>query len=249
MANMINRVLVGSALCLIPLCAQAADMRLPTKAAPFVAPVYSWTGFYLGANAGYGWGAHDTELLDYDHKSKGFIGGFQGGYNFQSGNVVLGIEADWMFSDVKSDDRVVFTTGPATSTTDIQHQLNYLATIRGRLGYSFGSVLPYITGGFAFAEIKSSALAVNTGFGAPFDGTFSGSDKQSHNGWVLGGGIEFSITSNWTAKVEYLHVDLSEERYVALPQVDPTPRSHDVTIDIVRFGLNYRFGGPVVARY
>ncbi len=61
--------------------------------------------------------------------------------------------------------------------------------------------------------------------------------------------IEFSITSNWTAKVEYLHVDLSEEKYVALPQLDPTPRTHDVNIDTVRVGLNYRFGGPIAARY
>jgi outer membrane immunogenic protein len=178
------------------------------------------------------------------------LGGVQAGYNVQAGNVVLGVEADWSFSGIKSDDRVVFAPGGgAVSTTDIEHKLDWLATFRGRLGYSVGNVLPYVTGGLAYGQVESSAVAVNAGFGAPFDGTFSGSDKQRHLGWVVGGGIEFAFSSNWSGRIEYIHADLGEERYVAIPAIDPVPRSHDITVDIVRVGLNYRFGAPVVARY
>jgi outer membrane immunogenic protein len=249
---MVKTLLAGTALCLVSFGAVAADLpaRMPTKAPVYVAPAFSWTGFYVGAHVGYGWGTHDTELLDEDHKSNGILGGFQAGYNLQAGNAVFGIEADWSFSGVKSDDRVVFTAGAANSTTDIEHKLAWLATLRARLGYSFGNVLPYVTGGLAYGEMKSSASAVNTGFGAPFDGTFAGSDTQRHFGWVVGGGVEFAISSNWSAKAEYLHVDLGTEHYLALPVLDPVPRSHDLVVDIVRVGLNYRFGGaPVVARY
>ena len=249
---MLKTLLAGTALCLISFGAVAADLpaRMPAKAPAYVAASSSWTGFYVGAHVGYGWGAHDAELLDVDHKSNGILGGFQAGYNLQVGSAVLGIEADWSFSGVKSDDRVLFTAGAASSTTDIEHKLQWLATLRGRLGYSFGTVLPYVTGGLAYGEMKSSANAVNTGFGAPFDGTFAGSDTQRHFGWALGGGIEWAISSNWSAKAEYLHVDLGTEHYLALPAIDPVPRSHALVVDIVRVGLNYRFGGaPVVARY
>jgi outer membrane immunogenic protein len=249
---MFKMLLAGTALCLVPFGAVAADLpaRMPTKApAPYVAPAFSWTGFYIGAHVGYGWGNHDTELLDVDHKSNGVLGGVQAGYNLQNGNVVFGIEADFSFSGVKSDDRVFFALGAASSTTDIEHKLSWLATFRGRLGYAMGNALPYVTGGAAYAKIKSSATAVNIGFGPPFDGTFSGSDTQDHFGWVVGGGMEFAFSSNWSAKIEYLHVDLGSKSYVALPILDPVPRSHDATVDIVRVGLNYRFGGPVVARY
>jgi outer membrane immunogenic protein len=92
---MIKTLLAGTALCLMPLGALAADLpaRVPVKAAPALAPApaFSWSGFYIGGHVGYGWGGHDTELLDEDHKSQGVLGGFQAGYNLQTGNIVLGL--------------------------------------------------------------------------------------------------------------------------------------------------------------
>jgi outer membrane immunogenic protein len=146
---------------------------------------------------------------------------------------------------VKSDDRVLFAPGGPSSTTDIEHKLDWLFTFRGRLGYSFGRVLPYITGGLAYGQIESSAVAVLTGFGPPLDGTYTGSDRQRHLGWVAGGGMEFALSSNWSGRIEYLHVDLGQESYQALPAIDPVTRTHDASFDIVRAGINYRFG----ARY
>lgn len=251
---MLKTLLAGTALCLAPLTALAADLpaRIPIKApAAVAAPAFSWTGFYVGGHVGYGWGGHDTELLEEDHKSKGVLGGFQAGYNYQTGNVVLGLEADWSFSGIKSSDRVLFALGQASSITDIQHKVDWLATFRGRLGYSVGGVLPYITGGLAYGQIESSAVAVLSGFGIPPDGTYTGSDRNRHLGWVVGGGLEFAFSSNWSGRIEYLHADLGKESYTALPALDPVARSHDITVDIVRVGLNYRFGAPasVVARY
>src|SRR5258705_13841990 len=110
---MIKTLLAGGALCLAPLAALAADLpaRMPVKAMPAVAPAFSWTGFYVGAHVGYGWGTHDTGVLDGEPKSKGVLGGVQAGYKFQTGHVVLGREADWLFSGIQADDRGPFTPG------------------------------------------------------------------------------------------------------------------------------------------
>ena len=240
---MTTKMFACALLCLMPVSAFAADM--PMKAPAMIAlPAFSWTGLYIGLHAGYGWGNHDTELLDVDHKSDGFMGGGQIGYNYQfHNNVVLGIEADLTYSDVKSDETVFFALGGATSTTNIQHKLEYFATIRGRLGMAFGPALPYITGGAAYGSMESSASAVNAGFPPGFNGTFSGSDTNGHWGWVAGAGLEYAFAPNLSAKIEYLYADLGSQSYLALPALDPTARSHDITVQTVRLGLNYRFGG------
>jgi outer membrane immunogenic protein len=250
---MTTKILACALLCVLPASAFAADIpaRFPSKAPVMLAPVFSWTGFYIGLHAGYGWGEHDTELLTQNHKSDGFMGGGQIGYNWQFNNIVLGVEADISYSDIKSNDTVFFALGGATSTTTIQHQLDYFATFRGRLGMAFGPVLPYITAGAAYGSMESSATAVNAGFPPGFNGAFAGSDSQGHWGWVAGGGLEYAFAPNLSAKVEYLYADLGSKTYLALPQLDPTPRTHDLVVQTVRVGLNYRFGGPGLgaARY
>lgn len=128
-----NNILAGLGLAaLLTAPAAAADLSYPAPAAYAPAPVFTWTGFYIGANAGYGWGEADRSP-DVD----GFIGGLQAGYNWQgAGPLVLGIEADLQYADVSSS---VFT-------------LDYFGTVRARLGYAFDQFLVYGTGGFAYGR-------------------------------------------------------------------------------------------------
>lgn len=128
-----NNILAGLGLAvLLTAPAAAADLSYPAPAAYAPAPVFTWTGFYIGANAGYGWGE-----ADYSPDVDGFIGGLQAGYNWQgAGPLVLGIEADLQYADVSSS---AFT-------------LDYFGTVRARLGYAFDQFLVYGTGGFAYGR-------------------------------------------------------------------------------------------------
>ncbi|MDB5643654.1 MAG: hypothetical protein JWN07_2971 [Hyphomicrobiales bacterium] len=239
-----KKILVVSAACLMPALGFAADLpaRGPIMASAPALMAQDWSGFYAGVHVGYGRGSHDTELLDYDHKSRGALGGVQVGYNVQFNQIVLGVEGDVSFSGIKANDHITFAVGPASSVTDLKHRVDYFATARARVGYAIGDALPYVTGGLAYLHNKSSATAVNAGFGAPFDGTFSGSDTGSHFGWVAGAGVEYAFTRNLSAKIEYLYMDVGKDRYAALPAIDPTERDHAIKAQVFRVGLNYRFG-------
>ena len=193
--------------------ASAADMPVYLKAPP---PVWSWTGFYLGGNVGYSWGksattvsfldvsgsviASDTHTFDLN----GVIGGGQVGYNWQKGSWVLGLETDIQASGQKgSSDFVCPTgickaTGPVTETLD--QKLDWFGTVRGRLGFTVTpTVLLYGTGGLAYGDIKTDGTISDPT-------TFSTSTIKA--GWTAGAGIEARIAGNWTAKLEYLYMDL-----------------------------------------
>jgi outer membrane immunogenic protein len=205
--------------------AVAADLSVaPLYKAPppqLAPPAYNWTGFYVGANGGGGWGGSwwDSQSTSIN-LSGGQVGG-TAGYNWQFGNAVLGVEGDLDWSNLSG------TSGsslcPGCSTSD-----SWLSTVRGRAGYAFGSVMPYVTGGLAVGDIRATAPGLP---GA----------SATNTGWTVGGGIEFALPGNWTAKAEYLHVDLGDlncgTNCGGLP--NDTVSKHD---DIVRAGLNYHFG-------
>jgi outer membrane immunogenic protein len=206
-------------------CAAAADLSLaPLYKAPppQVTQVYNWTGFYIGANGGGGWGhsywdANATGM----HLSGGQVGG-TAGYNWQFGNAVLGLEGDLDWSNLKGS--ATSTLCPAgCSTSD-----SWLSTVRGRAGYAFGTVLPYVTGGLAVGDIR----AATPGFAG---------DSTTNAGWTVGAGLEVALPGNWSAKAEYLHVDLGRLNCGLDCGISPTDNvsMHD---DIVRAGLNYHFG-------
>lgn len=183
--------------------AAAADMsgRYP---APYVqpVPVFTWTGFYVGANAGYGWGSST-----FDNPG-GFIGGFQAGYNFQFASpFVLGIEADLSFTGMSAG----------------SYSLDYLGTVRARLGYSFDRFLVYGTGGFAYGQGSADF--------------FSLSSSATQTGWTLGVGAEAAIDRNWSMRAEYLYVDLGSTTFPTF--VGPVATGLDA--NILRAGVNYRF--------
>jgi outer membrane immunogenic protein len=207
----------------------AGDL-LPAHKGPAPAPVFTWTGFYVGLNAGYAFGTADTTITslvpafssDYD----GFLGGAQIGYNWQSGALVFGVEADLQFADVSGTEAVPGFANTSTNT------LQWFGTVRGRIGYTFGRVLPYVTGGFAFGknELELASTAGN-----------SVDDTATQTGWTIGGGIEFAVRDAWSVKIEYLHVDLRDKSYltnVILPGISLTS---GLEFDLVRAGVNYRF--------
>jgi outer membrane immunogenic protein len=189
---------------------------------PALAPAYNWSGFYLGVNGGGGWG---HSYWDTSADRIGLSGGLAGGtagYNWQFGNAVLGIEGDIDWANLKgTNSSTLCPAGCSTSDT-------WLSTVRGRAGYAFGGVLPFVTGGLALGDIRAATPG------------FAGASNTSA-GWTAGGGIEFGLTGNWSAKAEYLYVDLGRFNCGVSCNGLPTDNvsMHD---NVVRAGVNYRFG-------
>jgi outer membrane immunogenic protein len=207
-------------------CAVAADLSVaPLYKAPPTMPAqaYNWTGFYGGINGGGGWGhsflsANGTGV----NLSGGQVGGTLG-YNWQApNNTVFGLEGDIDWSSLKGNSvSTLCPVGCNVSNT-------WLSTVRGRLGYTFGGVMPFVSGGLAVGDIN-----------ARFPGFTTGSATNA--GWTLGGGVEFALPGNWSAKAEYLHVDLGHfdcGLNCGAAGVDNVSMHQD----LVRAGLNYHFG-------
>jgi outer membrane immunogenic protein len=229
-----KKVLLASA-CLFALAApaSAADLaaRPYTKApvAP-LASVYNWTGFYLGIVGGGAW-----EDSSGDPKMKGgFVGG-TAGYNWQTGNVVFGLEADAAWADVSaSATGPILVPGFGVATATLSSKTDAMGTVRGRIGWAVNNVLFYGTGGYAWIDNKLSASALGVTI----------SDSKFHSGWTVGAGVEAYFTPNWTVKGEYLYRSLGGETYFSGTLPTGTLDFHTVQV-----GVNYHFGAPVVAKY
>jgi outer membrane immunogenic protein len=191
----------------------AADLRRPVYKGPaFVAPVFTWTGFYVGINGGYGFGNSNWDPgPNFD--TNGWLVGGTIGYNLQTGNFVWGLEADLDYSNMKGD------------SGGVETRVSYFGTARGRIGYAFDRFMPYLTGGAAFAQIKMDAGA--------------GDDKDNQIGWTIGGGVEWAFLANWSAKLEYLYADLGEAECGAGACGVATDVRFKTSI--IRGGINYRF--------
>jgi outer membrane immunogenic protein len=273
-----KRIVVSAALLASAVGAQAADLpaKAPFYKAPVAAQVYDWTGFYFGANAGVGLGRSLSQLIVPDgaiaiaERSRfgaaGAVGGGQIGYNWQIQRAVVGFEADIQGTDEKGSRSFTCATGictppvggilalvipgPAVPVT-LNQKIDWFGTVRGRLGYLVDPrVLIYATGGLAYGEVDSSATIglVPTGFGAV---------SSTHVGWTAGAGIEGMIGGNWTARLEYLFVDLGTVNGSFQTAIGglgggvlSSNYSSHVHDNVLRVGVNYKFGGgPVVAKY
>jgi high affinity Mn2+ porin len=226
---------VGIGFGMLTLADSAAAAELLAKASALTA-VYDWSGFYFGGHFGYGAGSlgHATDPLPKQgvflpHSVTGLIGGYQIGYDRQFSNrVVLGVEADASFPGP--------VDGPALRPAPFNTSLDFIGTVRGRVGYAFGTWLPYVTAGFAWGhtqvDIHGDPLTVTDIMAAL---------GHYQTGWTAGAGVEFAVSGNWSAKGEYNYVDLQRHVYdlggFALPSVAVDPRIH-----LFKFGLNYRFG-------
>lgn len=252
--------------------AVAADLaaRPYTKAPMMMEPAYNWSGFYAGVNAGYTFGDRDRvdttgqAIINQTNvatgarpgsiraERDGFIGGGQIGYNWQvSPTWVLGIEADIQYVDADRTTNVLGTTGLNNS---YRTGLEYLGTVRGRVGYAFGQTMIYGTGGLAYGRVENSANL----FGAAGQSQFFGEDRSTKTGYTVGGGIEHMFSPNWSVKAEYLYYDLGRSNLnVAVIPLGPPLQGGGTGYNtnfrneghIARVGLNYKFGGPIVARY
>jgi outer membrane immunogenic protein len=199
--------------------ALAADLpaRTYTKAPAAVAPIYNWTGLYIGAMGGYG-----KEDGGAGSMSGGFGGGTLG-YNWQTGQFVYGLEADAAWSDINSSVGVPGVFGASAKIQD-------LGTVRGRIGYAFDPLLVYVTGGYAWADTKLTATAAG----------ISVSDSKVLNGWTVGAGIEAMIAPHWSVKGEYLYRSFSGETFFS--NVVPGGfGSGTVNVNSFQVGVNYHF--------
>jgi outer membrane immunogenic protein len=217
----------------------AADMRMPAKVPPPLAvPLFTWTGFYIGLNGGYGGDRfkYDFAVLGIPGSTRvssgGGFGGGQIGYNYQVGNWVFGVEGDIQASDIKGE--ISATILGLTATTG--SKIDWFATARGRLGYAWDRVLVYGTGGYAHASVDTAGAI--TVAGAP-GFALAGGINTSHNGWVAGAGVEYAFTNNLTFKTEYQYLDFERKTLAstgAATFIDVRPTAHTV-----RGGVNWKF--------
>ncbi len=220
MTKIIRTGIAIAALLVATIAAQAADLPRPSYKAPeYVAPAYAnWSGFYVGLNAGYGFGKSDWDFPAVSPSPKGFLGGLTLGYNFQTGSWLWGIEADGDYSAIKGSSDCF---GGSCET-----KLGWLATGRGRIGYTgWTNWLPYLTGGVAGGNIKATS---------PF-----GSASKTNIGWTAGAGLEYALWSNWSVKAEYLYVDLG--KFDCGVACGAATDNVSFKSNLVRLGVNYRF--------
>jgi outer membrane immunogenic protein len=259
--------------------ASAADMAVKARPMPPPLTIYNWTGFYIGGNIGGAFDNRSSEdpsglflatprdsatAFPASINRSGFTGGGQVGYNWQTGLWVWGLEADFNFVDFRAKSvsiaeplATAFGSGanPNVFTYNVGRQ-DFFGTVRGRVGYAWDRVLLYATGGLAYGNgITNSVTYTNANPGVVY-ATFQGSSGE-RVGWTVGGGLEYALGNNWSVKGEYLFVDLNSHNRTLLPVVvigtaatgfSFADRGGD-RFSVVRVGLNYKFGGPVVAKY
>ena len=214
---------------------RAADLPpAPAYKAPMMAPIpiYNWTGFYIGANVGGGFAdvpitvtRMGTPALTATAKMNGVIGGGQIGYNWQYTNWVFGLEADFQ----GSSQRATGTVGRFILT----ESLPWFGTVRGRVGFTpVDRWLVYATGGLAYAEQQ---FTTNTVAGVPVVNA-----NGTKAGWTVGGGVEAALWGNWTGRVEYLYIDITNNQNGMAVAVPAQVQAH-LRENVARVGLNYRF--------
>lgn len=253
---------VGFALALVAAggSAQAQDFR-------------AWNGFYAGIHGGYHWGGSDSSLAllpdavawgnpayeqfqrNYDSGPDGAVGGAQLGFNWRSGTLIVGLEAD--ISRLNADGQSSYTApvvdGGSTATYRAQsrQEIDWLGTFRGRIGvtpFADQRLLVYLTGGLAYGRVETehSLEAI-----VPTGARFGGSDTGWEIGGTVGGGLEWGMGGGWTLKAEYLYYDLGDRnvrgRAIDMVPMPPaefgTEMRHELNGHIARIGVNYRLGG------
>lgn len=223
--------------------AYSADLAV--KAPPYVpAPIFTWTGFYAGVNAGIGGDKVDYSATSFttilgvaptsahiDNTSFGGLAGGQIGYNWQTGNWVWGVETDIQWTNMGS--RINASLASPPDSASLRTEMKYFGTVRGRVGYTWDRTLLYFTGGYAYGSNETSITTTPATI-------VDFSRSHSLSGWTVGGGVEWSPLNNVSFKTEYLFTEFdrnnefNDPRFIAIDS--------RVTNHTLRFGLNYRFG-------
>lgn len=217
---------IGGAAISLATLANAADLPYRSGAASNYdyPPAFTWTGAYVGALLGFGFGGFNGSGATYFGSSpNGGLIGIAAGYNYQSGNLLAGVEADYAWSHI-SDETTAFPGVYASGT------VQGLFTLRGRFGYAMDRLLPYLTVGYAGGNVRGTLS--NIPASAVADQTFYA------NGFTLGAGVEYAITPHISAKAEYLYVDLGSNTYF---NNTPNVSSVGANLNLLRAGVNYKF--------
>ena len=198
------------------------------------APVFSWTGFYIGAHGGYGWsnfsGDDPTTGGTDTAQARGWLGGVTVGYNYQINSFVVGVEGDYSWADVNKTDSDPLGLGGGEANL----KNDFFATAAVRLGYAVDRFLLYGKGGVAWTRDKWD---ITDGVGGFANGTFG------RTGWMLGAGVEYAFWNNWSAKLEYnyLHFKSIEENLTTGGGLTATPANISLNSHLLKLGVNYRF--------
>jgi outer membrane immunogenic protein len=257
-------VLVAAALAVTMSQANAADMygRGSFKDGP-IAPVFSWTGFYIGANVGYGFSdeyanrhlvfaapgvIYPDPANPFSHtiEMDGYFGGLQAGYNVQNGIFVFGIEGDIQLSDIADRSTTAYPAGPFffAHTYTAEQDVEWFGTLRARLGLTTDQTLFYVTGGLAFGKVNYSGV-----YFIPSNNAQAFVDESKTKfGFALGAGLEHALDKNWSLKLEYQYVDLGEDSARSsnftnglVTTTEFFTTDYETNFHTVRIGVNYRF--------
>jgi len=237
--------------------ALAADMALPPPPPPPPAPFYNWTGFYLGGEGGVGYFTNQITnvaggksfpagLVHNSDGSAGMFGGGYAGYNYQINQFVVGIDGDFSGADLSGG---ASTAGPTGNIDNDNDRIKWLATVTGRLGYAANNFLFFAKAGWAGAgfngtETNSTATLVNTA---------NGTNASTRNGWTVGAGVEYGLTSHWSAKLEYDYLQFGTATYnttltntgvgggSAPGTISVYARSATSSMSLAKAGFAYRF--------
>jgi outer membrane immunogenic protein len=252
-----KKILLGAA-ALIAMGAapvSAADLAArPYKAAPMAAPMmYDWSGFYIGANGGYGWSRQCLDITAVGgiggifaegcRNAGGGVAGGQVGYRWQSGPMVFGLEAQGDWANLRNS-RITNLFNPADT---FKSNINGLGLFTGQIGYAWNSTLLYVKGGAAVVNQRWDLFNTVTGVGIA-------QAERTRWGGTVGAGLEFGITPNWTVGVEYDYIwRTSDSSTFIIPAalIPPTTVTANTRTDVnlITVRVNYKFGGPVVAKY
>jgi outer membrane immunogenic protein len=224
--------------------ALAADLPPRAPPAPYYKaappPMFTWSGFYIGLHGGGAFGKKewsDPILGSFgSHDVSGAIAGGQIGFNVQAGPAVFGVEADASWAGLKGSHNFLAIPGITAET-----KVDFLGTLTGRLGIAFDMALLYVKAGGAWAHDKYDVTAL---------GLVAASASETRWGWTVGAGLEYAFSPNWSAKIEYNYLDFGNKSvtFTAVPGITGTI-DIDQNINVVKAGINYRFGGPLYARY
>jgi outer membrane immunogenic protein len=260
-----KKVLAGAIALTASVISAHADDRIASRS-------FTWTGFYAGVNAGYGWGTGKNHLGPNSPAgtgggnsiagaidngiipgivrpgSRGAVGGLQAGYNFQSGRFVYGVEADFSGSGIDGSRTFVSSSngvylGMATSQ---QQKIDWFGTLRLRGGVAVAEpLLVYATAGLAYGRVRASTVTDVTGFCPTNAFCAAGDVSRVNTGWTVGGGAEYLFARQWSAKLEYLYMDLGRAGYTFVRPATPTwdySAEASFRTHVLRVGLNYKFG-------
>jgi outer membrane immunogenic protein len=244
--------------------ASAADLYRKAPAMPVpVASAYNWSGFYIGAHVGAGWGQNEVYadevggLLATAPNMNGLLGGGQIGFNIQSGSLVWGLELDGSWTDINGTGTTFFPLDGSPFYGNTEASVEWMATATARLGFAFDRTMLYVKGGAAWANFEYSTIASDGD-----DVSASGSGSHDKWGWIIGAGVEHAFTSNWSAKLEYNYAQFDSDGLALDYSIITTGGGSDSGtynevsakqhVHMVKFGLNYKFSpfnAPISARY